>query len=367
MQTTAAIARAPRADFTLEQVELDAPRADEVLVRIHGVGLCHTDLAVRDQHLPLPLPAVLGHEGAGVVEAVGAAVTKVVPGDRVVLTFRSCGECAPCGRDEPAYCTRLNQLNFGCYRTDGSATIRQDGRPMTASFFGQSSFAGHALASERNVVKVPEGVPLALMGPLGCGVQTGAGAIMRSLACRAGSSVLVLGGGSVGLSGVLGAVVQGCATIIVSEPEERRRALALELGATQVIDPFTENLADRVRAILPDGVDYVLDTTARADIVLAAIGVMSVHGTIGLVGVPSDPAATVALPMFVEAKITMKWIIEGDSDPDRYIPELIELYRAGRFPFDKLIRTYRLDEINLAVRDQHEGATVKAVLLTDAA
>ena len=367
MRTLAALAQAPHQDFTLEEVELDAPRNDEILVRIHGVGLCHTDLAVRDQHLPLPLPAVLGHEGAGVVEAVGAAVTKVRPGDRVALTFRSCGACEPCLRDEPAYCVQLNALNFGCRRTDGSATVHRDGQALTASFFGQSSFAERALAYERNVVKVPDGVPLALMGPLGCGVQTGAGAIMRSLACRAGSTVLVVGGGSVGLSGVLGAVVQGCKTIIVSEPEARRRTLAQELGATHVIDPTTRDLAAAVRAILPDGVDYVLDTTARPDVVLAAISTLSVHGAIGLAGVPSDPAATLTLPMFVEAKITIRWIIEGDSDPDVFIPQLIELYRAGRFPFDKLIRTYPLREINQAVRDQHDGVTVKAVLLTDAA
>ena len=367
MKTIAAVAHAPHSDFVLEEIDLDGPRDDEILVRIHGVGVCHTDLATRDQHLPLPLPAVLGHEGAGIVEAVGAAVTKVVPGDRVALTFRSCGVCEQCLRGEPAYCQQLNPLNFGCCRPDGSSTVHRNGKALTSNFFGQSSFAELALAYERNVVKVPEGVPLALMGPLGCGVQTGAGAIMRSLACRAGSSVLVLGGGSVGLSGVLGAVIQGCETIIVSEPQERRRALALTLGATHVIDPMNEDLVTAARAIRPQGVDYVLDTTARPDTVLAAINTMSVHGELGLVGVPSDPSVTITLPMFVEAKITIKWIIEGDSDPDQFIPQLIELYRAGRFPFDKLIHTYRLDQINEAVRHQHEGTIVKAVLLTAAA
>src|SRR5215469_11917966 len=178
---TAAVASQPGADFSLETVELDAPRDDEILVRIAGVGICHTDLSARD-HRMLLLPAVLGHEGSGVVERVGSDVTKVAPGDSVALTFRSCGECRNCRVGEPSYCLNFMMLNFGGGRPDGSKAItRGGGEALSSNFFGQSSFATYALAYESNVVKLPPDLPVALMGPLGCGIQTGAGGILRSL------------------------------------------------------------------------------------------------------------------------------------------------------------------------------------------
>ncbi len=224
MEVTAAVLREVGGDFGLEKVRLDAPRPGEVLVQISAVGICHTDLATRDGALPFPLPGVLGHEGAGVVVEVGEGVTKVAPGDRVGVTFASCGSCPACASGAPAYCHRFMELNYAGVRTsDGSSPISNAQGPVGSSFFGQSSFATHAITGERNVVKVSSDIPLHLVAPLGCGVQTGAGAIMRSFAAPAGSSVLILGGGSVGLSAVLGAVVQGCGHIIVVEPVAARR------------------------------------------------------------------------------------------------------------------------------------------------
>jgi aryl-alcohol dehydrogenase len=368
MTITAAIARAPGADFEIAQVDLDAPRADEILVRIHGVGICHTDLVARDGQMVTPMPAVLGHEGAGVVEAVGAAITKVVPGDRVVLTFRSCGVCVMCIRGEPAYCMEFGPMNTSGTRTDGSCTTHAHGETLMGNFFGQSSFAEYAITYERNVVKVPDDVPLHLMGPLGCGVQTGAGAVMRSMACRPGSSIVILGGGSVGLSAVLGAVVQGCTSIVVSEPEAKRRALALEIGATHVIDPSTAGLTEALRAIDPLGMDYAFDTTGHPDVIQAAIAGLAKRGMLSMVGLPTSFDATIPLKLvaIIGMGVTIRGVIEGDSDPDVFIPDMIALYRAGRFPFDKLIKTYRLEDINKAIRDQKLGDVVKAVLLTDA-
>ena len=367
MSITAAIAREPHTDFEVAQVELDQPRSDEVLVRIHGVGLCHTDIAVRDQRIPMALPAVLGHEGSGVVEAVGTDVRKVKVGDHVVLSFNSCGSCAMCTQHKPVYCREFGALNFGGSRTDGSHTLHHNGQPLH-SFYSQSSFAEYSLAYERNIVKVPDDVPVELMGPVACGIQTGAGAVMRSMACRPGSSIVVLGGGSVGLSAAMAAVVQGCTTIIVSEPVAERRALALELGATHVVDPMAGNLTEALRAILPLGIDYAIDTTARADVMLAALDALAPQGALALIGVPSsmDAAVSFKLTQLMGSGLTIRGINTGDSEPDVFIPQLIDLYRQGRMPFDKLMKTYRLEDINHAVHDQHDGKVVKAVLVTDA-
>ncbi|MGE0829646.1 MAG: NAD(P)-dependent alcohol dehydrogenase [Hyphomonadaceae bacterium] len=367
MRITAAVARAPDVDFTIETVEIDEPRPDEVLVRIVGVGLCHTDLVTKAGFAPFSLPAVLGHEGAGIVERVGADVTKVAPGDRVAISFRSCGKCPRCGGGEPAYCAEFGMLNFGGARPDGSKAIRAEGEAIASNFFGQSSFGSYALTYERNLVKAPANAPLELLGPLGCGVQTGAGGVMNALACRAGSSILISGGGAVGLSAVMGAVVRGCKTIIVLEPHASRRALALELGATHALAPAeTPDLAAAVNAITPGGVDYGFDTTGVSAVQQEAMKCLAARGVFGFVGIsPPGTPPPGDIMQIIGMGQTIKGIVEGDSNPDVFIPELIKLYQAGRFPIDKLVRTYPLSQINQAIADQHHGECVKVVLLPD--
>lgn len=366
MKITAAVARTPGADFTLETVELDEPRADEIRVRIHAVGLCHTDLVARDGAMPFALPAVLGHEGAGVVEAVGAGVTKVATGDRVAITFRSCGACARCKSGDPAYCHSMPAMNYIGMRLDGSKSIHQDGADLASNFFGQSSLATHALTYERNVIKLPADMPFEVAGPMGCGIQTGAGGIMKALACESGSSLLILGGGAVGLSAVMGAKIQGCGTVIVVEPHAVRRSLALELGATHVIDPVAEpDLAAAVRAIVAIGVDYAFDTTGRPDTLTATMACLGPKGVFGIVGIP--PAGTPMpgdLGTVLTFGQTVRGIIEGDSDPDVFLPELMTHWREGRLPLERLIKTFPLAQINEAVVAQHHGDCVKVVLLT---
>jgi len=366
MKITAAVARTPGADFTLETVELDEPRADEIRVRIHAVGLCHTDLVARDGAMPFALPAVLGHEGAGVVEAVGSDVTKVATGDRVAITFRSCGACARCKSGDPAYCHSMPAMNYIGMRLDGSKSIHQDGADLASNFFGQSSLATHALTYERNVIKLPADMPFEVAGPMGCGIQTGAGGIMKALACEGGSSLLILGGGAVGLSAVMGAKIQGCGTVIVVEPHAVRRALALELGATHVIDPVAEpDLAAAVRAIVAIGVDYAFDTTGRPDTLTATMACLGPKGVFGIVGIP--PAGTPMpgdLGTVLTFGQTVRGIIEGDSDPDVFLPELMTHWREGRLPLERLIKTFPLAQINEAVVAQHHGDCVKVVLLT---
>jgi aryl-alcohol dehydrogenase len=367
MQTTAAVARQPKGDFTIETIDVEAPRADEVMVRIAGVGLCHTDLVFRDQFAPYPLPAVLGHEGAGIVEAVGEGVEGLAVGDRVVLGFSSCGHCARCDEGLPSYCREFPPLNYAGMRLDdGSSAFRAGDESVSSHFFGQSSFAAHAIVRARNVVKVDAGDDLLpLLGPLGCGFQTGAGGVMRSLACPAGSSIAIFGGGPVGLAAVMGAVIRQCATIILVEPLAARRQLATELGATQVIDPAAGDVPAAIRAILPDGVDFAFDSSGRVGVIEGALASLASHGMLGLVGVPptADAALSVNLASLVTFGHRIVGIIEGDSDPRTFIPELVDHYKAGRFPFARLVKTYPLAAINTAIADQTNGACVKVVLL----
>jgi aryl-alcohol dehydrogenase len=365
MQMKAAVSRGSGQDFSIENVALEDPRDDEILVEIKGVGLCHTDLLARDGFIPIAYPSVLGHEGAGVVRKVGAGVKSIRAGDHVVLTFASCGHCRRCDRAERPYCESGPPLNYGGSRPDGTTSMTVGQERVSSHFFGQSSFASMALAYESNAIVVDKALPLELLGPLGCGVQTGAGAVMNTLGCEAGSSLLITGGGSLGLTAVLAARLQGCATIIVSEPHAARRALALELGATHAIDPAEGNVAAAVRAIAAAGVDYAFDTTGLSAVVGDALASLGVRGVLAIAGVPPKPDSVLPVPILplIGMGQTVKGVVEGDSEPKTFIPKLIELYRAGRFPFDKLVKIYPLDRINDAVADHHAARCVKAVLV----
>lgn len=358
-QITAAVARSGRHDFTIEHLSLNAPRADEMLVRIVAVGICHTDLWMRDM-LESGGQAVLGHEGAGIVEEVGSAINGSKPGDRVALSFRSCGACGHCRDAHPAYCDHFFPLNFGGTRQDGSRTISSESGEIAGSFFGQSSFADRALVYERNAILLPENLPFEIAAPFGCGIQTGAGAVMNALRCAEGSSLLVLGAGSVGLSAVMAGAVQNCSRVIVLEPHAERRRLALEIGATHVVDPAMGDITEAVRAIAPGGVDYVLDTTGRAEVVKHGLAVLKVRGVLGLL------AAAASLELDVQQLVArgnvVMGIIEGDSQPESFIPQLMQLHLEGRFPVDKLIKVYPFADINRAIEDQHAGRCVKPVL-----
>lgn len=363
----AAVAVGPGLPFERRTLDLDAPRADEVLVRIVGVGVCHTDIVFKEVGM-IAAPAVLGHEGSGIVESVGSAITKFAPGDRVAISFRSCGACSNCLRGDAAYCTSMPMLNYAGMRPDGSKALHDGATDVGSNFFGQSSFATYALTYERNLVKVPDGLPLELMGPLGCGIQTGVGGITRSLACPPGSTLLITGGGPVGLSAVMGGKLAGCATIILVEPIAARRALATEFGATHVIDPVaTPDLAAAVREILPEGVGYAFDTTGLPAVHTAILGSLAPKGVLGMVGVT---APGVAMPGDVNTVMTfgftLKGIIEGDSDPETFLPELLELHAAGKLPFDRMITTFPFAQINEAIAAQHHGTCIKVVLLMDA-
>src|SRR5215217_1433415 len=364
MEIIAAVVREEAQPFSVEELELEEPRAGEVLVRVVATGVCHTDLIVRDQWYPVPLPVVLGHEGAGVVEQVGEGVTKVQPGDHVVLTFNSCGECASCAGGKPAYCLDFFGRNFGGTRPDGSTGISQDGEALHGNFFGQSSFASYALASERSMVKVPEDAPLELLGPLGCGIQTGAGGVFNALHPEAGTSIVVFGTGAVGMSAIMAAEVAGCTTVIGIDTKPNRLELARELGATHTINADeTDDMVGEIGEITGGGVDYTLETTAVPEVFSQAVNALAPLGACGLIGAaPLGTEASLDMNDILIPGKSVRGIVEGDSVPDVFIPRLIELHDQGRFPFDRLIEFYELKEINRAAEASEEGSVLKPVL-----
>jgi aryl-alcohol dehydrogenase len=361
---TAAVARAKGEPFTIQKARLRGPQDDEVLVRVVATGLCHTDLIVRDQFYPVPLPAVLGHEGAGVVEEVGPNVKNLKPGDHVVLTYGACGHCQPCVGGHGAYCSHFFGLNFGGGDLEGRTAIEdEEGRPLHDHFFAQSSFASHALARENNAIKVPQDAPLELLGPLGCGIQTGAGAVINSLKVTPGSRFASFGAGAVGLSAVMAARVAGASTIIAVDIVPSRLELAKELGATHTVNSREVDMVETIRDITGGGVDFALESTGHPQVLAGAIEALGTLGAIGVVGAP--PLGTKGefdINSLLLNGRTIRGIVEGDSVPQRFIPQLVELYQQGRFPFDKLVKFYPLEQINEAAEDSTRGVTLKPIL-----
>jgi aryl-alcohol dehydrogenase len=361
VRITAAVLRDKAGEHVLEPVELADPGPDEVLVRISGVGLCHTDLLPRVPAYPAPLPLIAGHEGSGVVTEVGAAVTGIAVGDHVIASFDSCGGCANCLAGHPAYCVTFAARNMSGRALDGSTVARDaSGAEVSARWFGQSSFASHALVAANNLVVVDAELPLEVLGPLGCGVQTGAASVFTALGVRAGESIVVFGVGAVGLSAVMAARVAGATTIVAVDRLESRLALAEELGATHAL-PADADLVGEIHRITNGGAQYTLDTTGMSEVIGAAVNALRVTGTCGLLGVPQgEPALD---PRGLAFGKTVTGIIEGDAVPRRTIPALIELWRQGRFPFDRLVSTFPLDRINEAEQAMTRGDVVKPVLV----
>lgn len=364
---TAAVVREQGGKFELEPCTLEEPRANEVLVKIAGVGMCHTDLVVRDQYFPTPLPAVLGHEGSGVVEKVGSAVTNVAPGDHVVLSFASCGECRNCKQGGPGYCPDLYGRNFGGTRPDGTTPCCDaHGKSVSAYFFAQSSFADMALVTDQNVVKISKDVPLELMGPLGCGIQTGAGAVMNALKPGAGDSIAVFGAGSVGLAAIMAAKAVGCTQIIAVDLNVERLKIAKELGATDTVNGGKVNAVETIQGLTGgEGVQYSLECTGVPAVLRQSVDCLRLTGVCGVVGVAplgTEVSLDVAGILFGR---TVRGVIEGDAVPTVFIPQLVDLWKQGRFPFDKLVKYYPLKDIEQAVHDSEDGSVIKPILLPD--
>jgi aryl-alcohol dehydrogenase len=361
----AAVSRPGRTVPVIEELDLAAPRADEVLVRIRAAGVCHTDLrAHQGGVLPTPHPVVLGHEGAGIVEAVGAGVLHLRVGDHVVLSGSSCGVCSSCRDNHPTSCLEVMPRSFGGQRMDGSSALSQQGLPIHGHFFGQSSFATHAIADGRGAVRIEADVPFAIAAPLGCGVLTGAGAVLHAFALKPGATLVVFGAGSVGLSAIMAARLAGASQIIAVEPRPQRRALALELGATAALDAGSDEVPAQVRQLLPQGADFALNTTVVPQVYEWSVQVLAMRGVAAFVSVP-PLAVHIPLQTLLSGARSLRGIINGDAVPQRTIPLLIDHWRRGRFPMDRLITAFGFEAIADAFAAIHQGTVIKPVLLLD--
>ncbi|MBL3657268.1 NAD(P)-dependent alcohol dehydrogenase [Fulvivirga sediminis] len=363
MNTKAAVINETGGKFNIEDIKIDQDLGpNDILVKVVATGICHTDLIMRDDFFPFLKPAVFGHEGSGIVEKIGSAVTKVSTGDHVVMAPASCGECENCVEGHPSYCLNFMELNFGGHQHEGTCPYHNhDGKEMGSGFFGQSSFANYSLVKENNVVKVDKDIPLELLGPLGCGFQTGSGTVLNFLKARPGDSIVVAGVGAVGLSAIMAAKLAGCTTIVAADIHDSRLELAKELGATHTINSKDQKISDYVLSeIAPKGLKYGLDTTGRNNVISDAMSALKIKGHMAIVLVAADKLELDATA--IQSGKSISFVNEGDSNPDVYIPNLIKLYKAGLFPFDKLVKYYDFKEFNKAVEDTEKGSTIKAII-----
>ncbi len=364
IHTRAAVVRSPGGAFIFEDVELDLPRPDEAVIRMVACGICHTDIAARDGLFGLSFPGVFGHEGAGIVESIGTDGARIRVGDRVVISFGSCGRCSNCVAGHPAHCTAMDELNFSSTRPDGSSAIHDtSGKPIGCCFFGQSSLAHHALTNLRNLVPVDafDDDELALFAPLGCGVQAGAGTVLNELKPRPGESFAVFGAGTVGLSALMAARMAGAAPLVAIDVVGSRLELAQELGATHVLNALQLEVAPRLRKLI-GAVEHAVETTGVPGIIDQAVKSLGPSGKMSMLGVTDEDRDEPVIPQSPGPRQNIFYSIAGDSNPQEFIPYMIRCYRDGKFPFNKLVREYDAMNINDAVRDSIDGSAVKPVL-----
>ncbi|CAB4707067.1 MAG: alcohol dehydrogenase catalytic domain-containing protein [Actinobacteria bacterium] len=364
MKTTVAIVDEQGKDFSFAEVDLEGPRADEVLVRIVATGLCHTDVTMKTMLPPEMFPNVFGHEGAGVVEQVGAEVSGIEVGDHVVLSFRSCRACAKCQEGLVGYCDSSLMINYMGMRMDGSTTYTRDGQTVFGSFFGQSSFSQHAIAYADNCVVVDKSLDLTKLAPYGCGFQTGAGTVLNVLKPRPEESLVVYGVGAVGLAAIAAAASEGVGTIIAVDLMASRLEVAARYGAIGVnpTELGEQSVVDKVKELTGGGATYGIDTTAVPSVVKQAQQSLAIRGTLVVLGLGAEEYVVDAIDMLQTGKRVMG-SIEGDSDPQEMVPRLIALHAAGEFDVDDLIVSYPFTQINTAVDDLASGKVVKAVLV----
>src|SRR6516164_9199445 len=361
MKITAAVVPVRSAPFEIETLDLAEPLADEVLVRVVASGMCHTDLHARDGYFPnLPYPVVCGHEGAGIIEQVGAAIGDLAPGDPVVISFPWCGECGPCRAERISYCERARPLKSSSRRADGSIPMSRNGEPVYSCFFQQSSFA---ITPAKDVVKIRRDAPIEMLGLLGCGVQTGAGAVLNVMQPTVGQSIAVYGVGGVGLAGLMSARFTGCDPIIAVDRLPSGLALAREPAATHTLESRGAETLAEIRKITGSGTDLALETSAVPAVFRLAVDGLRGLGTCVLVG--SARAGTeVSFEMpWLQGGRTVRGVIQGDSRPRDFIPRLVDLFMAGRMQLDRLITRYDFADINRAAADASSGAAIKPVLL----
>ncbi len=360
-EATAAVLHEVGGEFRLQDVSLGDLHADEALVRVQASGICHTDIS--SQGL-MQLPAVLGHEGAGIVEDIGSGVTSLKPGDRVVISYGFCNNCPNCHEGRPFICDNSVQTNFGGSRLDGSHTMTLDGKPITASFFQQSSFATRVITQARNTVRIEADIQPHLLAPLGCGIMTGAGAVLNTLEVPAGNSFVVFGAGAVGLSAVMAARISGAFPIIAVDVKPARLELAEELGATHCIDASDGDTVARIQEITGRGAAFCLETSGNEAALNNAIDCLMMAGQCGMVTVPhyGEKYPFTPFGVFVKAA-SLQGIFFGSTVPNTFLRQILDFHQQGLFPYDRLIKTYPFADINRAMEETHSGDVIKPVLL----
>lgn len=344
--------------MSFEELKLGAPRNDEVVVEVHYGGICHTDINCHHGRAPTPQPVVLGHEGAGTVVEVGAAVTGLAPGDRVLMTFMSCGRCRTCLTGHPAFCPSALALNFLGGRADGSSAFQDT--DVRGHFFGQSSFATLAMANVRNVVPVPEEIALDRAAVLGCGIMTGAGAVLNSLRVTPGSAVAVFGAGAVGIAAVMAARIAGASTVVAVDAVQSRLDLAAGLGASHTLLAGPDVVA-QMAELTGGGVDFSVEASGHPTALTQAIDGLGIGGTCAAVGTVNVEASPSWRALRLKGA-TIRGVVEGDANPSVFLPELLRYHAEGRFPFEALIAAYEFEAIDQAIADAEAGIAVKPVL-----
>ncbi|AYC40498.1 Zn-dependent alcohol dehydrogenase [Streptomyces griseorubiginosus] len=334
----------------VDDLEVREPEAGEVLVAISAAGLCHSDLSVVDGTIPFPVPVVLGHEGAGVVEAVGEGVTHVGPGDHVALsTLANCGACADCDRGRPTMCRKA----IGRPRKPFSR-----GGERVFQFASNSAFAQRTVVKAVQAVRIPEDIPLTSAALIGCGVLTGVGAVLNRARVDLGDSVLVIGTGGIGLNVIQGARIAGASRIVAVDANPAKEAVARQFGASDFLTSV-----EGVRKLLPYGVDHAFECVGRVELVRAAIDLLDRHGQAVLLGTPAAgaEASFVVSSMFLDKSVL--GCRYGSSRPQRDIPRYAELYRQGRLLLDELVtETYPIEDFEKAVGDAEAGRVARGVL-----
>ncbi|MGW6932109.1 NAD(P)-dependent alcohol dehydrogenase [Lentzea sp. NPDC054927] len=358
MKITAAVVSERHGEFELQDVLLAEPREGEVLVRVVATGICHTDSITRHGDLPFPLPGVLGHEGAGVVEAVGPGVPGVGEGDHVVLGWPWCGECRNCLDGQPRYCLRLGDLLVG----GGQALRRLDGSPLASHFFGQSSFATHAVVPYRGLVPVDTLLPLDLLGPLACGLSTGAGAVLNVLRPHAGSSIVVFGVGTVGLAAIMAARNSGATQIIAVDRHEVRLQAALRYGATEAVNTSVDDPVAAVHEICAGPADFSLECTGVVAVCRQAVDSVGMRGVCALIGGAPAGAQVEFDHLSTLWGKRIVGVLGGEGRSVSLITTLLDLHRQGRFPFDELVTHFPFERITEAIMAAETGEVVKPVL-----
>lgn len=362
MKINAAVCWDTGSTYSIEEIDLAPPKVNEVLVEVVATGVCATDAGAAAGHMGVPFPIVLGHEASGIVKEIGEGVTYVKPGDHVVVACCLCGTCDHCLTGKPGSCEHIPRLNFGGAMEDGTKRLSKD-RKEISTFFGQSTFATYAVTNEKNLVKIDKNLDLQLFGPLGCGIVTGSSTVLEAIKPKAGSSIAIYGCGAVGLSALMAAKIAGCLQIIAVDINDDRLSLAKELGATHIINSKTSDIVTTIREITGGkGVNYGVEATGNSMVAKSALAALTNQGELTLVAAGYQEIGIDLNTEFLFGTKKLSGYIAGLVSAKYIVPKLIEYYKQGLFPFDKLVTYYEFKDIGQAFDDMKSGKSIKPIL-----